>query len=430
MTKIGIFGTGYVGLVTGATLASIGHTVECFDVSAEKIESLLLGRIPFFEPGLKELTDSAVNSGKLTFKLVSDINELDHDVHYLAVGTPEAKDGSANLKYIYSALDTIIKYATTDCLIVTKSTVPVGTNRAIFDYVSGSNVFILSNPEFLREGSAVSDSLNPDRIVIGSNCKMASEKLRGVYRSFESKTEILEVSWEEAELTKYSANAFLAAKISFMNEIARICDAFNANIHNVKAGMVLDPRINDSFMNAGCGYGGSCFPKDVLALDFSARSKGIFTKLLLSIDETNEYQKTYLLEKFLKEHSIGGCKVGILGLAFKPDTDDIREAPALAIVKRLLQEDVHLKLYDPEASSNFLAALGEVEPGKLQLANSLDEATDDANVIIVCTEWAEVVNAEIKISKLEKLKFVLDGRNIWSRELFSKAGKVYVGVGT
>ena len=252
MSKIGIFGTGYVGLVTGATLASIGHTVECFDISPDKIQNLLTGKMPFFEPGLKELTEAMVTSGKLNFRLVSDITELDHEIHFLAVGTPENNDGSANLEFIYSALDTISNYTKSGCLVVTKSTVPVGTNRTLSDYVSQENIIILSNPEFLREGSAVSDSLNPDRIIIGSSCEIASKKLRTVYRSFETKCEFLEVSWEDAELTKYSANAFLAAKISFMNEISRICEAFNANIHNVKAGMVLDPRINDSFMNAGC----------------------------------------------------------------------------------------------------------------------------------------------------------------------------------
>ena len=287
----------------------------------------------------------------------------------------------------------------------------------------------MSNPEFLREGSAVSDSLNPDRIIIGSSCEIASKKLRTVYRSFETKCEFLEVSWEDAELTKYSANAFLAAKISFMNEISRICEAFNANIHNVKAGMVLDPRINDSFMNAGCGYGGSCFPKDVLALEYSARSKGVQTEMLLSIDKTNEHQKTHLLEKFLKINSIDGYKVSILGLAFKPDTDDVREAPALSIVKRLLQEDVQLKLYDPKASRNFMAALGEDETGKLKIANSLNDAIEGAEMIIVCTEWAEIVNSEKKVSALEGLRIVLDGRNIWNKQLFSEAGKMYMGVG-
>lgn len=429
MKDISIFGTGYVGLVTGASLASIGHSVECFDISDERISSLESGRIPFFEPGLKELIDSSLVAGKLKFSLVKNISVLNHDVHYVAVGTPENSDGSADLSYIYEAVNTIIEFARPGAILVTKSTVPVGTNRKLADLVRKKGCHVVSNPEFLREGSAVKDSLSPDRIIVGSDSNEALEILKDVYRSFYNKCEILEMGWEDAELTKYAANAFLAAKISFMNEVSRICDAVEADIHNVKAGMVMDPRINDSFMNAGCGYGGSCFPKDVLALEHTAKVLNVDTVMLNAIDSTNDIQKEYLIKKFLKSGDFAQKRVAVLGLAFKPDTDDVREAPALDAVKLLIDEGASVTVYDPEATNNFVKAMHKAGIFEFTVAETSLAAIADVDIVMLCTEWDELVNLEKSVSEVCGLKYVLDGRNVWDREMFVKRGIIYLGVG-
>jgi len=429
MSKISIIGTGYVGLVTGATLAAIGHDVECLDVSKDKIDQLNRGVVPFHEPGLSELINDAVNQGRIQFSLVSDVKNLSHEFHFLAVGTPEKEDGSADLKYINEAVNFIAENAEAGSIIVTKSTVPIGTNKAISEKVAHKDIHLVSNPEFLREGSAVEDSLNPDRIIIGSSSIDPAAQVRALYKKFQTKCSILEVSWEDAELTKYAANAFLATKISFMNEIAQICDKVKADVKNVKNGMVLDPRINDAFMDPGCGYGGSCFPKDVLALEETAKQNNLSLNLLAAVDRTNDVQKTYILDKFLEKHSLKNANVSVLGLAFKPNTDDVREAPSQTIIEYLVAKNAAITAFDPKASQNFRTAMLNKNITNFTIANTAAEALQNPDIIILCTEWSEFLNLEDEICKINSLKHVIDGRNFWKKEVFENHNINYYGVG-
>ena len=429
MKNISVFGTGYVGLVTGATLASLGHTVECFDISRKKIQKLKKGISPFYEPGLSELLQSVIRSGHLKFSIVNESIKLDHDFHYLAVGTPELSDGSADLNFVYSAVEFIRQKSRQEAVVIMKSTVPIGTNRRVAAILNANGVDVVSNPEFLREGTAVQDSLHPDRIIIGGANKQTLAKVRNIYKEFEEMCPIIEMSWEDAELTKYAANAFLATKISFMNEISRICDAVNADILNVKAGMVLDPRINDAFMDAGCGYGGSCFPKDVLALRHTATEHEVDTKVLGAVDLTNDIQKTHILSRYLQKHSVKGMKVTVLGLAFKPNTDDIREAPSLEIVNMLTEQHAEVKVYDPKATENFVIKMRESQTEQFSIAKTIDDALLEAEVVILCTEWQEFSNMEARLCEITSLKSVLDGRNLWNRCYFDEKEILYMGVG-
>ena len=431
MIKVSIFGTGYVGLVTGATLADMGHKVTCFDVDKTKIELLESGSVPFYEPGLESLIAEGINNKRLVFSLVKDIENLNQDFHFIAVGTPENSDGSANLKYINSVLETINSFANEGSTIIIKSTVPIGTNRRLKSKIRKKNIDIASNPEFLREGSAVNDSLNPDRVIIGAENQKTSNKVRKLYRSFEDKTSILEVSLEDAELIKYAANSFLATKISFMNEMSRICDSLGASIKNLKKGMTLDPRINDSFMDAGSGYGGSCFPKDLLALKHSADERKVSNLLLEAVDKTNDIQKTYLLENFQSnfKESFKNKNITILGLAFKPNTDDIREAPSIEIVKKLHKQGSNITVYDPKAMDNFKIKMDEIGLSEIMYANTKEESFQNAQIVILVTEWPEFINSEQELIKIKNIEIVMDGRNIWNPKIFEKQNIIYKGVG-
>jgi UDPglucose 6-dehydrogenase len=429
MKIISIFGTGYVGLVTAVTLASVGHKVECFDIDAKKISAIKRGSITFYEPGLNKLVQEHIKNGRLSFNIVTSSCKLDHDFHFLAVGTPEQEDGSADLKYLYSAVNHIIKHSKPGATLVIKSTVSVGTNRRVFEMVCASGLTVVSNPEFLREGSAVSDSMSPDRIIIGSNSSQSLAQVRSLYRSFEQKCEILEMDFEDAELTKYAANAFLATKISFMNEISRICSSINADIEKVKSGMVHDPRINDAFMDAGFGYGGSCFPKDVLALAHTASQNNVNSTLLRAVDETNDIQKTYFLRKHSKMYPFDGKSVSVLGLSFKPNTDDVREAPALDIVEYLLSQNAKVTVYDPKANNNFNSAMNLRKLHNYTVAESTVDAVSTAEVIVLCTEWDEFFNLEHMLSEISTLKHVIDGRNIWNKKYLTQLNIRYTGIG-
>jgi len=421
-------GTGHVGLVTGACLAEIGHTVTCYDIDRHKIELISRGESPFYEPGLAELVKSNIEKKKLSFTYIATEALFDCNLIYIAVGTPPNPDGTVNLDYIFDAADQIANHITKKTIIVTKSTVPVGTNQLIKERIesnAGICVDIVSNPEFLREGSAIHDTFFADRIIIGSDSISASELVEEVNRPFG--VPIFKTDLHSAELIKYSSNAFLATKISFINEIAQLSEVLGANIEDVAYGMGLDDRIGSNFLKAGIGYGGSCFPKDVRALIHTASEHGVELNIIKSTTVVNHQQQNVLIQK-AKQHfgSLQNKKAAILGLSFKPNTDDIRESPALRIAKSLVEEGVHISAYDPVAIENARQILGD----SVDYHTSIEETLKNTEMVFITTEWNEIKNFPLsQYKELMKTPVIFDGRNCYSLEEIRSLSIEYYSIG-
>lgn len=429
--KIAIAGTGYVGLVTGVCLAEVGHeNIVCVDIDDKKIERMKLGECPIYEDGLEELMIKNYKLGRINY--TSDYKKAyeDVDVILIAVGTPERSDGSANLDYIKEVSKQIAQTVTKDTLVVIKSTVPIGTNEEIEAYINKNlkndvRVELASNPEFLSQGSAVNDTLNASRIVIGVESDWARELLEEIYRPFNQP--IIVTNRNSAEMIKYASNDFLALKISFMNDIANLCEIVGANVEDVALGMSYDDRIGSKFLKAGVGYGGSCFPKDTKALHWLSSHNGYELKTVKAAIEVNENQKLRLIRKASKlVENFKGMKVAVLGLTFKPDTDDIREAPSIPNIQYLIEREANVTVYDPVGTQNTKKIFGD----SIFYANSIDEAIMDAEICFVMTEWKEIVNYDIsKYKKNMKRPLVFDGRNCYKIDDMKKLGIEYYSIG-
>jgi UDPglucose 6-dehydrogenase len=419
-----------VGLTTAACFADLGNDVTAIDIDESRVAELKRGRIPFYEPGLEELIDRNVGDRRLAFTARWGDGLEGAEFAFLAVGTPTGEGGRANVDAVRSAAHTLGDHHDRPQVLVTKSTVPIGTGdmvtRIIEQSRSSETPFALvSNPEFLREGSAISDFMNPNRIVLGTNTLKAAQSVAGLYRDMDAPVMITDLY--TAEMIKYASNAFLATKISFINEIARICDLLNADVNLVADGMGLDPRIGRSFLDAGVGFGGSCFPKDVLALKHMAEDHGYHPELLTSVLEVNQDMRRHvvdLLEETLVD--LHGRTVAVLGLSFKPNTDDIREAPALEVIRELTGRGVKVKVHDPVAMNAARRVLGE----QVVYADNPYQAVQDADGLAVLTEWTEFRRLDMfHVRSLMRGEVLIDGRNIYDRVLMRELGFVYRGIG-
>ncbi|MFO0803913.1 MAG: UDP-glucose/GDP-mannose dehydrogenase family protein [Gemmataceae bacterium] len=437
--KVAVIGTGYVGLVTGTCLAESGNDVVCVDNNAAKVETLNANRIPIYEPGLLELVLRNKEDGRLHF--TTNLAEAVRAARliFIAVGTPQSEAGDADLTAVFAVADAIGEAlkslppgAPGSRVVVTKSTVPVGTNAKVAERlaVKGcSHVDVASNPEFLKEGAAIDDFMKPDRVVVGVRKPEVAEALRELYQPFlRTERPFLVMTPESAEMTKYAANAMLATKISFINEMANLCDALNADINDVRKGIGHDQRIGFQFLFPGPGYGGSCFPKDIEAIIAMGRRRDLPLKLMQAVDEVNDAQKTVLFSKIQKHYGseLKGKTIAVWGLAFKPRTDDIREAPALRLIDSLLAAGAAVRTHDPEAMDNVKAIYGT----KLHYADRPYGALEGADGLAIVTEWPEFRNPDFElIKKLLKVPVIFDGRNIYDERTMSAAGFTYYGIG-
>jgi UDPglucose 6-dehydrogenase len=428
--KILVVGTGYVGLVTGVCLSDIGHQVTCFDISKEKIDQLRSGVSPIYEPGLEQLMEKNVKANKLHFS--SEIHEAYRNVDciFIAVGTPENPDGSANLTYVEEVAVTIAEMIEKDTVVVIKSTVPVGTNEYIERLINertreGIKVHSVSNPEFLREGSAIKDTFEGDRIVIGSNTADAGDFIEDIYSPLS--IPIVRTDTKSAEMIKYASNAFLATKISFINEMANLCEKTGANVEEVASGMGFDKRIGGQFLKAGIGFGGSCFPKDTKALISLANEYESSSFILDAVLKVNELQKKKLVDKVNRYFTdLKGKKAAILGLAFKPNTNDIREAPSLELIDELLSLGVEVHVFDPIAMTSVKDIYGD----RINCHHSIEDTIEFADMALLVTEWREIKGFPLKKYKeLMKTPAVFDGRNILSPVEAQKEGITYFSIG-
>lgn len=437
--KVAIFGTGYVGLVTGTCLAEIGHEVTCVDVDAGKIEALRQGRVPIYEPGLEPLVLSNFRAGRLHFSTDAESAIAGNEILFIAVGTPPDEDGSADLKYVLEVARTIGRHLQAPAIVVNKSTVPVGTAGLVDDAIAAElqargqpiEYQVVSNPEFLKEGAAVEDCMHPDRIVIGSKDAGAVDALKRLYGPFVRNRErfvVMDVA--AAELTKYAANAMLATKISFMNEIANIAERVGADVEMVRQGIGSDPRIGWQFIYPGAGYGGSCFPKDVQALTRTAQQHGYQPQLLNAVEEVNERQKSHLFE-LIKRHygdALAGKTFAVWGLAFKPNTDDMRAASSRRLMEHLWDAGAKVKAFDPEAAKEARRIYGAREG--LQVCDAMDDALAGADALVVVTEWRQFRSPDLKALKVALGDAVVfDGRNLYSPKDMEQAGLAYYGIG-
>ena len=436
--KITVVGTGYVGLVSGACFAEVGIQVVCVDVNQSKIEGLKNGILPIYEPGLEELVKRNYASGRLSFSTQLGESIQGAEVVFIAVGTPPGEDGSADLQYVLSVAKEIVEKMSDYLVVATKSTVPVTTGAKVQAMIQGALVnrgvvipfSVASNPEFLKEGAAIEDFLKPDRIVIGVEDDRAESIMKRLYKPFQLNGDrIIFMDIPSAEMTKYAANAMLATKISFMNDIANLCEKVGANVTMVRKGIGSDPRIGSKFIYPGVGYGGSCFPKDVKAIIKTAKLYGYELKVLQAVEEVNERQKLIIGEKVISQFGtdLTGMTFAIWGLSFKPNTDDLREAPALVIIQQLLDLGAKVKGYDPVAM---------IEAEHLYFGNSITYSKDaydaciDVDAMLLITEWSEfrLPSWEV-LSKLMKQKVVFDGRNLYDRKYLEELGFVYHGIG-
>ncbi|MCC3671240.1 UDP-glucose dehydrogenase family protein [Terrisporobacter mayombei] len=428
--NIVVAGTGYVGLVTGACLSEVGHTVTCVDIDEKKVEIMKKGISPIYEPGLDELLERNYKEGRLDFTTNYTDAYKSADIVFIGVGTPERVDGSANLDYVFGVCKQIAENVTKDCLVVVKSTVPIGTNDRVEEFLKENlthnvNIEVASNPEFLAQGTAVVDTLNASRIVIGVESRKAEEKLRYVYERFNQP--IVVTNRRSAEMIKYASNDFLALKISFMNEMANVCEIVGADIEDVAKGMSYDSRIGNKFLNAGLGYGGSCFPKDTKALHWLANDSGYEIKTIKATIEVNENQKYKLFRRAKQEFgSLKGMKVAVLGLTFKPGTDDLREAPSIPNIRRLLDEGAEIVAYDPVGVENFK----KLYPTEITYASSPEEALKNADMAFIFTEWNEIKSIELsQYVKLMNTPIIYDGRNCYNIEEVKKYCVDYYSIG-
>lgn len=435
--KIAIVGTGYVGLVTGTCFAEMGTEVVCVDIDRQKVENLQKGIIPIYEPGLEEMVLKNHHAGRLLF--TTDLKEVINEVNivFCAVGTPPDEDGSADLKYVVDVARTVGQNINNYTLFVTKSTVPVGTatlvKKTIQEELQKRQVDvpfdIASNPEFLKEGAAVKDFMSPDRVVVGVESEKARELMSKLYRPFLlNNFRVIFMDIPSAEMTKYAANAMLATRISFMNDIANLCELAGADVNMVRKGIGSDARIGNKFLYPGCGYGGSCFPKDVKALVQTADTLGYELRILKAVEAVNESQKSVLFNKLIKHFKgdIKGKTIAIWGLAFKPDTDDIREAPSLVLIRKILEAGGKVKAYDPIAIEESRRILGDT----VTFAQDIYDTSVDADAIMVVTEWKEFRLPSWKaLKKIVQSPVLLDGRNIYEKSDLEENGFMYYGIG-
>lgn len=429
--KIAVVGTGYVGLVSGTCFAESGNHVTCVDIDERKVDSLRNGKITIFEPGLEHLFERNLKEGRLHF--TTDLAEAIEEatIIFLALPTPPGEDGSADLSYVLGVADHLGKIMKEYKVIVDKSTVPVGTAEKVHAAIAAnySGEFdVVSNPEFLREGVAVDDFMKPDRVVVGCSSKRAEDVMSELYAPFVRQgNPVIFMDEKSAELTKYAANSFLATKITFMNEIARVCELVGADVDKVRKGIGTDSRIGNRFLFPGIGYGGSCFPKDVKALVKSSLEVDYDFKILNAVEEVNEDQKIYLVPK-IKRHfgDVKGKKFALWGLAFKPNTDDIREAPSLYIIDKLTEAGASVTAFDPEAMDNVKSVVGD----KIQFTTNMYDALEGADALIIATEWNEFRNPNFeRITDKLNSKLVFDGRNVWSLDKMRELGYTYYSIG-
>ncbi len=430
--KISVIGTGYVGLVTGTCLAETGNEVVCVDINEHKVAQMQQGIVPIYEPHLDVLFERNINAKRLRFTTSLEEGLAHGDIIFLALPTPENEDGSADLKYVLGVADEIGKKLQEYKVIVDKSTVPVGTAEKVSEAIKRNTICdfdVVSNPEFLREGFAVDDFLKPERIVVGASSQRAIDLMQKLYKPFvRSGNPIIIMDERSAELTKYAANAFLATKITFMNEIANFCEKVGADVDKVRIGIGTDSRIGKRFLFPGIGYGGSCFPKDVKALYKSGKEEGYNFEILEAVEKVNQAQKTNLLPKIENyfKGNLENKKIAIWGLAFKPETDDIREAPSLSIIKELLDKKAILTVFDPEAMNNIKNKIGDV----VEYASSMYEATVDTDAIVICTEWSIFRTPNfIKLRENMNNQVIFDGRNLYEVEDIKKEGFDYFSIG-
>lgn len=429
MKNITVIGVGYVGIVTGVCFADLGNRVTCLDINEEKIENLKNGIMPIYEPGLEELVERNVAADRLTFTMSYAEALQDAEFAFIAVGTPEGVDGEADLRYVRMAAQTVAQEMDHPLVIVNKSTVPVGTGDWVSNIIRETRnndvkFAVVSNPEFLREGSAISDFMYPDRVVLGSLDLDAAEKVAQLYLPL--RTTIMITDLRTAEMIKYASNAFLATRISFINEIANICEALGADVKEVATGMGYDTRIGPHFLDAGVGYGGSCFPKDVKALAFMADSKGRHPQLLHAVMEINQFQREAALLKL--EQALGdldGKTIGLLGLSFKPNTDDMRESPSISIAKMAMERGARVRGYDPVAMKVAARVIPEIE-----LMKNAYEVADGCDALVIVTDWNEFKHLDmIRIQELMNQPVIVDGRNIYDPQMMKAMGFDYQGVG-
>ena len=435
--KIAVVGTGYVGLVTGTCLAEVGMEVVCIDIDVKKIENLKKGILPIYEPGLEEMVLRNTAQGRLNFSNNIETSIYVCDVAFIAVGTPPDEDGSVDLKYVIAVHRSIGKYMNNYMVLITKSTVPVGTaikvKAAVTEELAARNSYIefdvASNPEFLKEGAAIEDFLKPDRIVVGVESARAEDVMRRIYKPFLLNGHpIIFMDVPSAEMTKYAANSMLATKISFMNDIANLCEIMGADVNMVRRGIGSDPRIGNKFIYPGIGYGGSCFPKDVKALIKTAAENGYEMQILKSVESVNENQKSVLFNKVMDHFGgdIAGKTFALWGLSFKPKTDDMREAPSLVIIEKLLAAGANVRAYDPVAMNEAKHTLGDT----ITYAKDQHDALIDADALLIITEWPEFRTPNLKVlGKLMNDKVIFDGRNIYEAQEIQDAGFAYYCIG-
>lgn len=430
--KIAVIGTGYVGLVTGTCFANSGNTVTCVDIDEKKIKALKEGIIPIYEPGLSDLVVRNYDNGRLRFTTDTAEAVKSAEIVYLAVGTPSGPDGAADLSALWAVADAVAPHLQDDVIVVTKSTVPVGTNAKLYarlNELTGREVNVASNPEFLKEGAAIDDFNKPDRVVVGVRTKEEGEKLRQLYQPFlRTDKPFLVMTPESAELTKYVANALLATKISFINQMANLCENFDADINDVRRGIGHDSRIGFAFLFPGAGYGGSCFPKDVRALMDTFKQAGIDPRILEAVDWVNEQQKTVLQTKVEKHFGsdLKGKTLAIWGLSFKPRTDDIREAPALVLINRLLELGASIRVNDPEAMNN----VREIYGGKLTYCDRRMEAARGADAVVIVTEWQDFRTPDFQeLKSVMNTPVIFDGRNLYDTDKLEELGFAYYSIG-
>lgn len=430
--KITVIGTGYVGLVAGACLADMGNNVICVDNNEDKLKKLENGIIPIYEPGLEELVKSNVSENRLRFTSNIDNAVKESEVCFIAVGTPQGEDGSADLQYVLGVAKEIAKAMNGYKVIVDKSTVPVGTAKQVTELIKQYTKYdfdVVSNPEFLKQGNAVDDFLSPDRVVIGSNSEKATAIMQEIYAPFfRTGNRVIVMDVESAEMTKYASNSFLATKISFMNEIAQLCEKVGANAEMVRVGMSTDSRIGNKFLFPGLGYGGSCFPKDVKALIKTGVDNGVDMNIIKSADETNKLQRKLFIDKIVSRfgENLSDKTFAVWGLAFKPKTDDMREAPAITIINELLNRGAKIQAYDPKA----------MESAKYHFQNRIIysktsyEALKNADALLLLTEWNEFRRPDMdKINELLKTPVIFDGRNQYNVERITQRGFEYICIG-
>jgi UDPglucose 6-dehydrogenase len=437
--KVTVFGIGYVGLVQAAVMAEVGHDVVCIDIDQNKVDQLKEGNVPIFEPGLTPLVKSNYDAGRVDFTTDAARGIAHGEVIFIAVGTPPDEDGSADLKYVLAVAETIANHMASHKVVINKSTVPVGTADKVKAKIAhtlsdaGKSVTfdVVSNPEFLKEGAAVNDCMRPDRIILGTDSESAEKTLRELYSPFNrNHDKIIVMDIRSAELTKYAANCMLATKISFMNEMSNLAEVFGADIENVRRGIGSDPRIGYQFIYPGCGYGGSCFPKDVQALARSATAAGYTARVLEAVEAVNYAQKEKLFE-YISQHFSGdlkGKKVALWGLSFKPNTDDMREASSRVLMEKLWAAGATVKAYDPEAMEETQRIYGSRDD--LALMGTKEAALEGSDFLVICTEWQAFRAPDFKLIKQSlSMPLLFDGRNLFEPTLMMEYGLHYYGIG-